>query len=127
MNKLAQIELGPAGGGGYKGFGPLGLNGDLDGTMASYIFQNFISSVIGVISIIAIIWFVIILITSGISYMNAGSDQKATEAARKRITNGLIGLLVTIFGIFILRFAGQIFNLPDILNLNKLIEAIQTK
>jgi len=114
-------------GDGFKGFGPLGLSGDLDGTMASYIFQNFISSVVGIISIIAIIWFVIILITSGISYMNAGSDQKATESARKRITNGLIGLLVTIFGIFILRFVGQIFNLPDILNLNKLIEAIQTK
>ncbi|EKE06401.1 MAG: hypothetical protein ACD_19C00014G0015 [uncultured bacterium] len=126
MRQLAQINL-YDNADGFSGFGPLGLNGDLGGTMASYIFQNFMSSIVGIISIIAIIWFVVILITSGISYMNAGSDQKATEAARKRITNGLIGLLITIFGIFILRFAGQIFNLPDILNLNKLIEAIQTK
>ncbi len=124
MKQLAQIKL-YDNESGYSGFGPLGLKGDLDATMSSYIFQNFISSLIGIISIISIIWFVIILITSGISYMNAGSDQKATEAARKRITNGLIGLLITIFGIFVVRLAGQIFNLPDILNLNKLIESIK--
>lgn len=116
MNKLAQINLAPNGG--YKGFGPLGLE---HGQVAEDVFQNFISSAIGLISVIAIIWFIIIIVTSGISYMSAGADQKATEAARKRITNGLIGLLITIFGIFIVNFAGQIFNIPGLLNVRTLI------
>ncbi len=116
INKLAEINLAPNGG--YKGFGPLGLE---QNQVAEDVFQNFISSAIGLISVIAIIWFIIIIVTSGISYMSAGSDQKATEAAKKRITNGLIGLLITIFGIFIINFAGQIFNIPGLLNVRSLI------
>lgn len=119
INKLAQINLAPAGG--YKGFGPLGLE---QGQEGATVFQTFISSAIGIISIIGIIWFVFIIVSSGISYMSAGADQKATEGARKRITNGLIGLLITIFGIFIISLAGQIFNIPNILNIPDLIERI---
>lgn len=117
--KLAQINL--YDGTNLKGFGPLGLE---QGQMGDVVFTTFISSAIGIISVIAIIWFIIIIVTSGISYMSAGSDQKATEAARKRITNGLIGLLITIFGIFLIRLVGQIFNLPDILNITGLISRI---
>jgi hypothetical protein len=126
MNKItADIELYE--GDGFKGFGPLGLENSSLGFAPAQIFQNFISSAIGLISIIAVIWFVIIIITSGISYMGAGSDQKATEAARKRITNGLIGLLITIFGIFIINLVGQIFNIDGILQLPNLLDRIQIK
>lgn len=107
-----------------KGFGPLGLEQGQDGAL---VFSTFISSAIGLISIIAIIWFVIIIITGGIAYMNAGPDQKATEGARKKITNGLIGLLITIFGIFIINLVGQIFNIPNILNIVNLLTTIQIK
>ena len=108
----------------YKGFGALGLEGS---NSADSVFTTFISSAIGLISIIAIIWFVIIIVTSGISYMSAGADQKSAESARKRISNGLIGLLITIFGIFILRIAGQIFNIPDILNIGNLMNKLEIK
>jgi uncharacterized membrane protein len=122
MNKLAQINLAPAGG--YKGFGALGLEQGQDGAT---IFQTFISSAIGLISVIAIIWFVFIIVSSGISYMGAGADQKATEAARKRISNGLIGLLLTIFGIFIINLVGQIFGIPGMLFIPGLITEITIK
>lgn len=122
MTKIAQINL--YDGNGFVGFGPLGLE---QGQVAENVFQTFISSAIGLISIIAIIWFVIIIVTSGISYMGAGADQKATEAAKKRITNGLIGLLITIFGIFIINFAGQIFNVPNLLNIPDMFSKILIK
>lgn len=122
INKIAQIQIAPDGG--FKGFGPLGLE---QGQVADNVFAIFISSAIGLIGIIAIIWFIFIVVTSGIAYMNAGSDAKATEGARKKITNGIIGLLVTIFGIFIIRLIGQIFNLPDILSVGKLIEQTRIK
>lgn len=119
---LSQINLYE--GDGYKGFGVLGLEQNQDG---GTVFGNFVSSAIGIVSVIAIIWFIFIIVTSGISYMSAGADTKATEAARKRITTGLIGLFITIFGIFIIRLAGQIFNIPDILNIPNLINTIQIK
>ena len=124
MMKLAQgapIDLFDTSSNGYTGFGPLGLE---QGQEADATFQSFISTAIGLISIIAVIWFVFIIITSGISYMNAGADQKATEAARKRITNGLVGLLITIFGIFLIVIFGEIFNITGILNIPFLLEMI---
>jgi len=125
MMKIAQIDL--FSGEGYEGFGTLGLEGSVQDSQAATIFQNFISSTIGLIGIVAIIWFIIIIVTSGISYMSAGADQKATEAARKKTTNGLIGLLITIFGIFIINLIGQIFNIPSILQIPALIEKTYIK
>ncbi|MEK7168615.1 MAG: hypothetical protein AAB778_01255 [Patescibacteria group bacterium] len=122
IKNLAQINL--YDGGQYKGFGTLGLEQGQEGVV---VFQTFISSAIGLISVIAIIWFVFIIASSGIAYMSAGADQKAAEGARKRITNGLVGLLVTIFGIFILVLVGEIFNIDGILNLKYLFENISIK
>lgn len=121
MSKIADIQLYDTGE--FKGFGSLGLE-NVNSSSSAQIFQNFISSAIGLISIIAVVWFVFIIISSGISYMGAGADTKAAEGARKRISTGLVGLLITIFGIFVIRLAGQIFNIPNILQIPSLIESI---
>src|SRR3989344_1131532 len=120
MKKLIarQIDFG----GPLEGVGPLGTPGDAEG--AATLFNNIISSVIGLITIIAGIWFVFLLITGAIGIMSAGGDKAAMEEARKRITTGLIGLIVVVAGIFlvdliggflgldILQPAQQIINLP---------------
>lgn len=124
IKKIAQNSIDLYNGGGYKGFGPLGLE-TTTAKDAPDTFSTLVSTSIGFISIIAIIWFVFIIISSGIAYMSAGADTKATEGARKRITNGLIGLLITIFGIFIINLVGQIFNIPNILNLSSLLNLIK--
>lgn len=123
MNKLAQINFHD--GSGYTGFGQLGLENPT-GT-PDVIFQRLISSTIGILSLVAIIWFVFIIITGGISYMSAGADAKATEAARKRISNGLIGLVITIFGIFIVVFVAEILGLNSLLNIPFLIESTRIR
>lgn len=109
---------------GFTGFGALGLEQNQTGEA---VFQTFVSSAIGLISVIAIIWFIFIIGSSGIAYMSAGADQKAAEGARKRITNGLIGLLITIFGIFIVSLVGKIFGLDNILNIPELIKNLTIK
>lgn len=105
-----------------EGVGPLGTPGGASG--GATLFNNIISSVIGLITIIAGIWFVFLLITGAIGIMSAGGDKAAMEEARKRITSGLIGLIVVVAGIFlvdliggflgldILQPAQQIINLP---------------
>lgn len=115
MNKLAQIKLSPDGG--FKGFGPLGLEGQT-AYAGGGLLTDFISSAIGIISVIAIIWFVFVLITGAFSFMTAGSDKAAIEAAQKKILNGVIGLAVTVFGVFVIKLIGTVIGLPDILNLN---------
>lgn len=122
MKNLTQINFAPPGG--FKGFGKLGLDSGASANTADVVFQNFISSVIGLMSIIGIIWFVFLLISGAIGYMSAGNDKASLEAAKKKIVNGLIGLFLVIFGIFILKLFGYIFGIQDILNLPSMINKI---
>jgi hypothetical protein len=107
------IQIAPSGG--FKGFGKLGLQGSL-ATNASLTFSNLMTSVIGVLTIVAIIWFVFLLITGGIGYMSAGGDKSRIESASKRVTNALVGLVVVVISIFIVKLIGYLLGMPDILN-----------
>jgi len=115
MKNLAQLDFGE-----LRGFGPLG-NPEGSGISA---FSKFISTTIGLMTIIAIIWFTFVLITGAIGMMGAGGDKQQMESARKRITSGLIGLVVVIAAIFILDLVGTLFGIPNILNLGELFEQI---
>lgn len=123
MNKLLAVDTPLAPNGGFKGFGPLGLESG-GATNADITFTNFLSTTIGVITIVAIIWFVFIVITGAISYMSAGGDKGAIEGARKKIVNGLIGLVVVITGLFVVNLVGYLLGIPNILNIQDLLSII---
>lgn len=120
MNKLAEIKLAPEGG--FKGFGPLGLEG---GESAPAVFTKFISSTIGLMTIIAIIWFVILMIMGAIGIISSGGDKASLESARKRITTGIVGFIMVVAAIFIVQLIGRIIGIPDLLDLPSLLEKIQ--
>lgn len=120
MKNLLSIDLGP-----LRGFGKLGLETDTAGSTAVEVFSQFISSAIGIMTIVAIIWFVFIFITGAIAWMSAGGDKNALEAAKKKITTGIIGFVVVIAAIFVVSLVGQLIGIPDILNLELLFTQIQ--
>ena len=99
-------------GGPLEGIGPLGTPGGAGG--AATLFNNIISSVIGLITIIAGIWFIFLLISGAIGIMSAGGDKTSLEGARRRITTGIIGLIVVVAGIFLVDLIGGLLGL-DIL------------
>jgi hypothetical protein len=106
MNQLlAQIQIAPSGG--FHGIGPLG---NPQGTGILNL-SNFISVVIGVMTIVAFIWFTFILVTGAISIIGSGGDKQALETARKKITNGIIGLILVISAVFIIDIIGTIFGI----------------
>ena len=121
MDKIAQIKIAPEGG--FKGFGILGLEGSTasEGPM---VFANFISSAVGLITIIGVIWFIFIIVTGAVAIITSGGDKQAVEGAKKKITNGVIGLIVTISALFILNLIGTIIGIPDILNFTKMFSRI---
>lgn len=107
------IPLSPEGG--FKGWGFLGLEKS-GPDAAPQVFNKFISGVIGIMTIIAAIWFTFILITGAISMISSGGDKVSLENARKKIANGLIGLVVVIASIFLIRLVGKILGFDIILN-----------
>ncbi len=120
MKQLA-IDLAPPGGftGAKNGQGLLTPGGGID------TFTKFISSTIGLMTIIAIIWFIFVFFTGAIAIVSSGGDKQALEAARKKITTGIIGLVVVVASIFIIKLIGYLIGIPDILNITKLFGQIQ--
>jgi ethanolamine utilization microcompartment shell protein EutS len=114
MNYLTDIEIAPSEG--FRGFGKLGLEGE-SAAQGIITFTDFISSAIGLMTIIAIIWFIFTLFTGAISYITSGGDKGAVESARKRIITGFTGLVITIAAIFVIRLFGYLIGIPDILNI----------
>lgn len=106
-----------------QGIGPLGLEGK-SSSDALGIFSNFISVAIGLMTIIAIIWFTFVLITGAIAMISAGGDKAQVENARKRISTGLIGLVVVIAALFIIDLIGTLIGIPNILNISQLFGQI---
>lgn len=87
-------------------------------------FANFITLLIGLLTIIASIWFIILVITGGISILSSGGDKGAFEGAKKRITTGVIGIAVVVVGLFLADFfANQLLGL-QVLNVVSLFNSI---
>jgi hypothetical protein len=124
-NLLAQSSLPLAPSGGFSG----ALNGK--GLLAAPgngidIFAKFLSSVIGLLTIIAVIWFVFTFITGAIGMIGAGSDKTALENSRKKIINGVTGLVVTIIAIFVISLVGYLLGFKNILDLRGMYCSITT-
>lgn len=124
-NLLADtIQLTPDDGG-LKGFGFLGLE-KTSSSDAPITFNKFLSTVIGIMTIIAFIWFIIQLFTGTISLMASGGDKTKVAEARTKITTSLIGLVVVIATIFLIEVIGNILGVKWILNPAVLIYQISS-
>lgn len=122
MNKLL-VEAGTKIGDPLKGLGPLGLENDSPEN-APQIFNNIISMAIGIMTIVAFIWFLFKLITGAIGIISSGSDKSALENARNNITMGIIGLVVTVAAIFLADLMGNILGIENLLNPAALLEQV---
>jgi len=100
-------------GGVFSGIGALGGPKGQEG--AVNLFQKVISTTIGVMTVVAGIWFIFILFTGAFAVINSGGDEGKLKAARGRITTGIIGLAVVIGGVFLVSLVGGLFGL-SILN-----------
>lgn len=115
-NLLAASSIPIAPSGGFTGFGPLG--NVTSSTEAVEKFSTFVSSTIGIMTIVAVIWFVFIFVTGAIAWMGAGGDKNALESAKKRITTGIIGLAVIVIALFVIDLIGNLIGIENILNIS---------
>jgi len=111
MTKLLAVD--------YKITGP-GVQVSGDGVSQA---EKIISNIIGVLTVFAVIWFVIQIMLAGYAFITTDGDEKKMEQARKRLTEGVIGLTLVVvalgFGSLIARVAGlgNVFNLTEMFGL----------
>lgn len=102
MHLLADASLGTIGG---EGLGPF-ANGS-DGLTS---ITNIVSSIIGVMTVAAGIWFLIHFMIGGFNWISAGGDKAKLQASRDKLTNAFIGLLVVVASWSILALASTFFG-----------------
>ena len=120
-NLIAQIEIPIPGN--IEGIGPLGLEGRAP-AQSTTLFNVFLSTIIGLMTIIAAIWFTFLLITGAISIITSGGDKTKVAEARGKITTAIIGLVVVIAAIFIIQLIGTLLGFNLILNPGEFIQQI---
>lgn len=112
---------------GFKGLGPLGDPGTgvvFNIRSATTKFELALSVTIGVMTIIAVIWFIFLILGAAIQWISAGSDKQAVQNAQKKIGNAIAGLLITTASVMIIVTIGKILGLEYILNPSYFIDRI---
>lgn len=109
-------------GGDCTGFGPLCVLNDA--TDAVKMVANIVSTIIGFITVIAGIFFMLQFMISGFEYLSAAGDKNKLQSAQHRMMYAVIGLMVIVstyavttmmaeilgFDSFLLRNPGNIIN-----------------
>ncbi len=120
----AELPLGPIGGGKEEGFGPFGyLWAFSDVGEAARQFTSILSKIIGVMTVIAGIWFFFILMIGAFGYLSAGGDSEKIKSATQRIGNGLTGLVVIVLAYAFISLIGRLLGI-DILNPQDVIDLL---
>jgi len=103
------------------GIGPLG-EFTVSESEAVNLITQVIRNIIGLMTIVAGIWFIFQFIIGGISWLTAGGDKAKIESAQKKITQAIIGLAIVIIAIFIIDLIGTLLGLEILQPGNYILE-----
>jgi len=87
------------------------------------LFARGISVIIGILTVVAGLWFLFQFMIGAFGWLTAGGDKAQLEGARKRLANSIIGLVIVVAAIFIIEIVGNIIGL-EILRPDLFIENI---
>lgn len=114
----AAQELGP-----LEGLGPLGKPIATPADPGASALTDFISKAIGIMTIVAFIWFIFQLFIGAISWLGSGGDKAKLQEAQKKITTAVVGLVIVISAIFLTKIISAVFGI-DILDLTNFITTL---
>jgi hypothetical protein len=112
---LARSELGTIGSNSDGELGPFAGK-----TLASPLgtLTDYISSIIGIMTTFASIWFLFQILYAGYEWISAGGDTKKITSSRDRITHAFIGLVIIVGAWSLLAVAGQFFGYNTLIDPN---------
>lgn len=93
------------------------------GANAGSLLEKFVSTIIGVLTVVAGLAFLIYFLMGGLTWITAGGDKNNTAKAQKQMTDAAIGLIVVIVAYFIAGIIGTVMGL-DILNPASMLQSI---
>lgn len=107
-----------------RGFGKLGFEGQGEIPQAGGLLETLLSSIIGFLTIGAILWFVVQIIIGGYGLMTSGGDPKGAADARQRIINAITGLVVVFIALVFVSVIGYLLGI-DVLKIGCFLNGLQ--
>lgn len=87
-------------------------------TDATTKFEKYASQIVGVLSLIAVIFFVIQIIFSGYAFLSSEGDPKKMETARDHLTSSVMGLFIVIVSVAIGTLISKLAGLNNPLDID---------
>ncbi len=85
--------------------------------------EYYLSIIIGVLTLLAFVYFIFQLILSGYMFLSSEGDKGKVEIARNRMSQGVIGLIVIVASIFLVGTLGKILGLNNILSIDSVLKS----
>lgn len=83
--------------------------------------DKIISTVIGVLTLVAFIFFVIQIILAGYAFISGQGDEKKIESARKRLTDGVLGITIVVLAFGLSSLIAKLLGLDNVFDIKTII------
>jgi cytochrome bd-type quinol oxidase subunit 2 len=102
--------------GGIKGIGPFGFETNpVSAGETQTQFGSMISTIVTTITVVGGLAFVIFFTLGGLKWLTAGGDKTKVQEAQTQMTQGVIGLVAIVAGLFVVGIVGGVLGI-DFLN-----------
>lgn len=88
--------------------------------------ESILSTILGVLTIVGVIFFVIQIILAGFKLISSKGDPKEFQVAQSKLIHNLIGLLIVVVAFGLTAFLTQLMGLTDIFNLKTSLPNVNT-
>lgn len=96
-------------------------------TAATQKVEKYISNILGILTIVAGLFFMFRVIFAGYAFIASSGDPKKIEAAKEQLLQGFIGIVIVIAATIITGLVARIIGLPDILNLETMFTNLEKR
>lgn len=82
-------------------------------------FEKYLTTIIGVLTIVGVLWFTIQIILSGFAFMQSTGDPKKMEKAQQQLIQAIIGIIIVIGSSVLVGLIMKILGLGNIFDINQ--------
>ena len=80
-------------------------------------FEKYAEVLVGSLTIIAVLYFIVQIIFAGYAFIASQGDEKTMEATRKRLTEAVLGLVIVVIAIGLGSLVATLLGLDNVLDI----------
>jgi len=80
-------------------------------------FEKYLTTIIGILTIVGVLWFVFQVIFSGYAFISSAGDPKKMEKAQQQLIQSILGIIIVIVSTVIVGLFLKILGLGNVFNL----------